>query len=464
MRILEMAGRKAQEYDNSLNDFIDRVREAFSRQFTQMRDGMVGNYDYVWTTDIFTDHLIARQGDKYYRVGFEIKDDKVTFDERADWEAVKLSYVTEMPLAPFREVMFVAEFKGKYPDVALATGVDYDALVAGDDDPVFVTLPIGKVNALSGNKRYYDEAFVAELEKQVVANKPIGLMGHLSPEQRATEFPAEAIHWVGARRVGELLWGKGYVPKGESRARLQRYKATKKQIATSIDAMAEGVWDDALGAYRMQAKTLKLAQIDIAPADRAGIADLAAVPHFTTEMAAIVNGQTTEQEPEMDRMQVINELTAADARLLPPAVREAVLAEVATPPEVAQLAAVREALGLPAGGDAVAVVTEMRAAQETQRKAAVATRITELATSGDKAIKIEAVRPLVIELVQARGPQTVEDAERIYGEVVETENVKRLLKAQVRETMGPALGTAVAGQNNGKSNAWWDDAPAQGGN
>src|SRR3972149_11512603 len=109
------------------------------------------------------------------------------------------------------DVMAVWELRGDYPDVPLAPDVDYAALVAGDEQPMFVTLPIGKVDAKSGNGRYYDESFVQELERQVLENKPVGLMGHLREADRATDFPLEAVHWVGAQRVGELLWGKGYV-------------------------------------------------------------------------------------------------------------------------------------------------------------------------------------------------------------------------------------------------------------
>jgi hypothetical protein len=263
------------EYDNSLNDFIDRVRSAFSRQYRPMLDG-----EYAWAADVFPDHVVARIGEKYYRVSMEVKDDTITFAPRLDWEAVKLSYVTELlQLGPVRDVMIISEFKGKPPNVPFADGVDVSELTEGDDAPVFVTLPIGLVNAKSGNKRLYDDKFVKELEKQVIANKPVGLMGHLSLQARATEFPLEAVHWVGALRVGELLFGKGYVPPGEPRGRLKRYKATKTKIATSIDCIAEGVWDEKEQAYRMKADTLRLGQIDIAPADRAGIADLAAVPH-----------------------------------------------------------------------------------------------------------------------------------------------------------------------------------------
>lgn len=344
----------------------------------------------------------------------------------------------------FSDVLAITELRGSYPNVPISADVDYTALVAGDDSPVFITLPIGKANVTSGNKRHYDEAFVQELERQTLANKPVGLMGHLSPQERATSFPPEAVHWVGAIRDGDTLWGKGYIPPGAVRDRIQRYKAQGKAIATSIDAFAEGVYDDALKAMRMVAKSLRLNQIDIAPADRAGIPDLAAVPMLTTEMESDAAQEEEPQEPVMDKLQVINEMTADDARLLPDAVRQAVLSTVQTPPEVAQVQELRQALGVDENANLAQLVTEMRQQQETQRKSAVKQRITELVNEG---IKVESARGIVTELVNARNPQTPDEAATAYQEVAASESVTELLKAQVATTMGSPQRVPVPGQN-----------------
>lgn len=350
----------------------------------------------------------------------------------------------------FTDIVAIAELRGGYPNVPILPDIDYADLVAGDPDPLFVTLPVGKANVTSGNKRYYDDAWLQELERQIIELRPIGLMGHLSDAQRATEFPQESLHWVGALAVDDVLWGKAYLaPNGPAKERLKKYKASGKSIATSIDAIASGAWDESLGAYRMDAKTLKLGQIDLAPADRAGVASLARVPALTTEMASppIVEPVTEKKESTMDKLTIINEMTADDARLLPEPVRQAVLATVATPPEVATVASVREVLGLDAKTDVLAAVTEMRRIQAEQAKAAVTSRITELVAAG---IKIETVRPLVTELVTARNPQTVADAETAYKAVSELESVKALLQARVIETMGPPQRTPVQGKSGSK--------------
>lgn len=338
----------------------------------------------------------------------------------------------------FHDVMVITELRGSYPNVPISADVDYAALIAGDDNPTFITLPIGKAGVTSGNNRHYDEAFVIELERQTLANKPVGLMGHLSETDRATAFPQEAVHWVGALREGATLWGKGYIPPGPIRDRIAKYKATGKAIATSIDAFAEGIYDEGLKAMRMVAKSLRLNQIDIAPADRAGIPDLAAVPHFTTEMDAAPD---IAQEDSVSTEQVIQELRKAKVTPLRG------WTQTAPAEDVSDLAAIREALGVGEDADLVQSITEMRRTQKEQAQKAIVDRIRELATTGDKAIKVEAARGLVMELVAARNPQSIQEADAAYEQVSSSDGVKRLLAAEVRERMGPPQGGgSVAGQ------------------
>lgn len=348
----------------------------------------------------------------------------------------------------YRDVLMISELRGQYPTVPISGDVDYAALVMGDESPTFVTLPIGKVGVTSRNKRHYDEAFVNELLRQTLANKPIGLMGHLSEQERATSFRAEAVHWVGAVLEQGIVWGKGYVPPGEARARLERYKATGKSIATSIDAEATGVWDESLSAYRMKADTLRLGQIDIAPADRAGIPDLAAVPVLTRELVQEQKEETSiEQEPEMDKLTVINEMTADDARLLPSAVREAIVSSIPPAPEIAQVQELRQLLGVDASGDLAKLVKTMQEKQIAQEQAEISDRITELAEDAEKGIRIESVRGLVIELVAARQPKSVGEVETIYEQVVALPSVANALQETVQRTMGPRQTTSVAPQH-----------------
>jgi hypothetical protein len=136
--------------------------------------------------------------------------------------------------------------------------------------------------------------------------------------------------------------------------------------------------------------------------------------------------------------------------LLPPHIRTSIL-ETATPaPEVAQLAGIREQLGLDANADVGTAITELRQAQADAAAQAVAIRITELIEAEETGIAAAGVRPVVRELVEARNPQTAAEAETAYGAVVELESVKALLAAHVTETMGPPQRTPVRGQQGAK--------------
>lgn len=359
------------------------------------------------------------------------------------------SFVAEMSTGIFRDFLIV-EFSGRAPDVPFMAGVDYNALTMGDDKPVFVTLPVGLVNAKSANKRFYDERFVVELEKQIYSNKPIGLMGHLRKDQEATDFPAEAVHWVGARREGDILWAKGYLPVGESRNRLLRYEATGKKIATSIYAEADGTWDSEKGAFSMLAETLNLRQIDIAPADRAGIAGLAAVPYITAEMSDEIQEPKVpiQEEIEMDKDQVIRELTAEDASSLPEVVRLKIAEEAKSKFE----STLREILGVEETVDIAKTVRELRQATMDQEQREITSKIRELSQDPAVGIKLESARDLVVELVANRHPSSVTEAERVYGEVIGSESVKKVLASIVQETMGPPQRVPIAGQKDQDTN------------
>lgn len=399
-------------------------------------------------------HKLNDDGSRGERVESGCYDDEGEAQNRA---AAMNASVNELA-HNFTDVAVIWELRGDYPqDIPTFPGVDVTELTAGDDDPMFLTLPIGKANAKSDNGRYYDEEWLQELERQVVENRPVGIMGHIRAEDVATEFPPEAIHWVGVRRIGEMLWGKGYVPPGEARERVRRYKATNKKLATSIFAKARGVWDGTVGALRMVAETLQLHQIDIGPADRVGIPSLAAVPRITAEMMQPEN--ETEQETDMDKMQVIREMTVEDARLLPDPVREAILADVDEPAEVAIVAELRSELGLDEKADLPAVIGKLKEQQEQQAKRAVEQRIQELVTDEEKGVKVEAARPIVTELVQARAPSTPEEAEAAFTEVVASEQVKGLLSEFVQQKSGPRQRVVAGGKNGqpkGKKGRYFD--------
>lgn len=342
-------------------------------------------------------------------------------------------------LKQVNDVMAVWELRGDYPDIPTFPDVDIENLTKGDENPVYLTLPIGEAGVTSRNKKFYDEAFVMELARQTQSRKPVGYMGH--EKGKGMEWPEDDVHWVGAKLIGNQLWGKAYISSEEARKRARLYKATNKPMATSIFAHMGLKWDAKLGAYRAQADSLDLHRIDLGPLDMAGIQSLAKVPHMTAELI-----NNTEEKTTMDKYEVIREMTADDAAFLPQPVREAIAASVPTAPEVALVAELRAELG---EGDPLATIREWKQERGERQKTAVTDRIKELAADKERGVKVDSVRSVVMELVQARSPQTVEAAESAYDEIVKSELVTELLKSAVVSVGGPPLRTGVQNQSGG---------------
>jgi hypothetical protein len=174
----------------------------------------------------------------------------------------------------------VGRFRGNFPDVEIADGVNADGIRQRDPDPLYVTLPIAELGAISKNGLLYDEFLVSLIGEQINTKRPGGIFGHLKEEERNSSFPLPAGLWVGARRVGDTLWGKAYVPPGAAKNHVQDLKDVGGEIATSIYGRGryEKVRD---GVKRLI--SFNLESLDFAPPGRAALG-LAAVPHITAEM------------------------------------------------------------------------------------------------------------------------------------------------------------------------------------
>ena len=441
------SGYAVKEYGDSINDMVDHVRMAFEKRFMPTGDMMM-SMPYCYAVDIFEDHVIAKEDEKYYYIGMDMEGEHIIFDDREDWEPVKLEYVPDMEPAAeaaemAQEVIIqetqIGQFRGSFPDVPIAAGVDMAALKALDAEPVFVTLPIvPEVGAVSTNGLLYDEALVNSIAEQINAKRPAGMFGHLKDSDRDSAFPLPEALWVGAQRDGNTLWGKAYIRPGAARDYVRHLKAVGGEIATSIYGKGK---PEAVRTGVRRLNPFRLESLDFAPPERAALQQ-GALPQVTAEMstsAAVI--PAAEQDSDMDREQIIAELTAND---IPKPVREQLVAE-AILPHVAQLATIRETLGLDAEADLAAVIAEMQRKAVEEAQAAVQRHIDELVSE----IKIESVRAIVAELVQARKPQTLEDADAAYAAVKESASVKRLLTAQVREMTGPpaVVASKVRGRN-----------------
>lgn len=194
-------------------------------------------------------------------------------------------------------------FKGAFPEIPLPADVDIASIRESDADPFFITLPIVPIGIESANGWRYTQRLAESIRDQINAHRSIGIRGHLSPEERATEAPVPAIYWLAAEIVGDKLWAKAYVPPGETRNDLRTRKSLGMKVATSfygkllsVKKLADGTLEPAIN----------LEQVDIAEVGRAahGQAFEFAV---TSEMAsnAVVEPETPivseseEKEPEM---------------------------------------------------------------------------------------------------------------------------------------------------------------------
>ena len=359
--------------------------------------------------------------------------------------------VSEM--ASVRDVLVVGEFSGSYPTVNLWPDVDIEALTDGDEDPQFVTLPIGLDDVVSGNGRFYSAEFVRKaIAGQAKSKRVTGIKGHLPDAERATRFDNPDIYWVGTAKVGDMTWGKGYVPAGETRKMIARLRAIKGKIATSIYGTGKAEWDTQRGVWAMDADAFNLESIDLAPADRAGVTALAVVPHITSEM----NDGSTSEEPimaEKTKVEVIREMTTDDIFAIPDDVRAAIVAEVKERKVVAEL---REVVGVDGDADVVQEVRNVFAELKTLRADVLAGKVAAeidanvlagaVVTDG-----VKAARAMVRELVMADKQLSVNTVAETVQAVVERDHVKAMLSGVVVKEMGPTFITksGTGGQKQG---------------
>jgi hypothetical protein len=211
----------------------------------------------------------------------------------------------------------VGKFRGTFPDVEIEASVA-EGIKELDANPFYAVLPIvPEVGAISSNGVLYDEELVSSIAQQINENKPGGIFGHLKDEERNTSYPLPSGTWVAAKREGNTLWGKVFLPNGPAKEHIRTLKAVGGEIATSI--YGKGKFERVRDGVR-RLTNFKLESLDFAPPARAALGN-GAIPHVTAEM-------NTEQEPIMaDKAQVIAELTVSDIAGIPAAVRDAIVAE-----------------------------------------------------------------------------------------------------------------------------------------
>lgn len=347
-----------------------------------------------------------------------------------------------MEMTRFANEWVFTEFKGERPNIENFTGIDIASLTAGDDDPVYVELPVAEVDSTSANGVYYNEEFVRVLERQMFAKRPTGNQGHIKDEERDSVFPTPAGYWIGAKRVGKVLYGKAYLPPNHPmREIVRRLKAVGAKISTSIYGTGERVWDKTRGAWVALPDKFNLEHIDFAPSDRAGVGSLARVPQIVSEMS-----QEDVKMPE--KADIIKELTIGD---IPESLKSAIVADV---PEVGLVAEMRQKLGLDEKADLGSLMAEMQSKiAKIEADAIEQTIISEVAANVMPDVKVvtdgvKAVRSTIAELVRAKSPK-LETIKDVVAEIAGSDMAKGLYANALTAAMGPALGQHVKRENDG---------------
>lgn len=212
-------------------------------------------------------------------------------------DAAKDDPVTEMntpELVPIRMTM-ISELRGAYPDIPLPKDVNLNELEAViGEKPIFVTLPIGEIDAKSGNGRVYRKKAVEMMVEAVNKQRPYGNWGHMQESELSHRFDPPAIQWFAAMIDDKgVAWGKALPLTKETRDYYRTAKATNSKTGTSLYGIA--------GVNGSDVETLELKMIDIADPARVGIKMTAAKAHLTHEMGDVFVRETPERPAQQEK-------------------------------------------------------------------------------------------------------------------------------------------------------------------
>jgi hypothetical protein len=154
------------------------------------------------------------------------------------------------------EVIQLHKMAGSYPDVPIASTVDYDGLVQPDieagDTPFFITIPLGERDAISRNgRRYVGDVAINAIHDAIQKHRITGKLGHTAEERRGWEFKLPVLHWVGSLIQDGIVWGKAYVPRTAMELR-EYYRIQGKKnanVGTSLEGWGVQEFNDDLGMY-----------------------------------------------------------------------------------------------------------------------------------------------------------------------------------------------------------------------
>lgn len=351
----------------------------------------------------------------------------------------------------------VSEFRGDFPDVPFAPGVDADAFKA-EAKPFFVTLKIAKVGATSRNTgKPFSRAEVERVVQQVNEKRPEGNLGHVPKDKRGTEYGLPKLEWVGAtldERTGEA-WGKAYVPNYATDVRefFMNKIRTNGRVGTSIYGVQ--------GARGLADMTLE--SIDLGHPDRLGVPDVATVPRVTSELS---DGKTEDKKVPTE-LEIVSELLTGQLQEKTNLVAELQQSKKTLEEQVADLTTKLAATDGP-----VKLVAEMRATLKADEKAdvlkLVSEMMVELTTLKAKDagrerdgwvaefVALPDLRPIIAEKL-GDGVKDKEGAKARVAELMKDPTIANIARALAGAKGGPPVIVTELGGDD-KSN--WRDALA----
>jgi hypothetical protein len=343
-------------------------------------------------------------------------------------------------------------FASGFPDIPIAETVISEL----GDNPMFVTLPIGRVDTTSRNGRKYTRESVQALVEAVNSEKSIGQKGHLRDDERAYRFDIPPLMWLGATLEADgTAWGKAYVMESapDVREYIRVAKINNAKVGTSIYGTAT-IEDD--GTVR----DLQIESIDLAHPGRLGVEIAGAVPTVTQETVVGADDDqpedtdTQSSESEEENTSMGDNPTNNETNTAPPTddmqqrlqemqrqhreetrTNTARISELES--QVRDLATVAELLNAGEDDDPVILLRGLINERDGLRK-----ENAELLTSTIRAevaenVQVETARPIIEAMVAQGRPATRNDVQIAVERIINREDVKTMLRSTVAAESGP---------------------------
>lgn len=214
-----------------------------------------------------------------------------------------------------------------FPAIPTPEDIDFSDI----EKPTFVTVAIAELDRKSNNGIHYDDDLLNAIERQVNDKRVGGIFGHVPKDQRAHAYPNPDAFWVGAKREGNILWGKAWIRNPEAARRVHDQKRVGGRLGTSIwgDAVHEQQQD---GSVRL--RNFVLESLDFASVERQSLSKDGAFV-LTHEMTT----ETTQpEEVPVDKTQVIefiSKLNATEVAEMLTEDQRKTVAEIAAPAQAA---------------------------------------------------------------------------------------------------------------------------------